>query len=393
MKEYWTDQLRQRLEGHKAEPPSGLWEGISRQMGFDDKPVCKDTTYKRWYLAAAAAVLVLIGFFVYQDVNDKKMEQPLQAETAKQQVSPQEPATPVASEQKSSNELLFPTHEMRPHEHALLAQRENPIQIAETKTTEAPHIEQVEDTTASEVPPHTVPEGDVTTESADDQKSAATVAINDDWDIEQHRSPDRQKWSVCLNASGGLLAVQNTERMEKVNIANYMIINGITYAEYNGNSGPQYANATFEVKHHLPIRLGVGVQYELSNRLALLSGLSYTYLFSEFNFPVYHTISYTQKMHYLGIPVGLTWKLWSSSHFSLYAAGQALLEKCLNEKPWQWSVSASAGAEYRISRELGLYLQPSFGYYFNDGSSFEHYYKEHPLAPSIEFGLRLHLNH
>ena len=31
------------------------------------------------------------------------------------------------------------------------------------------------------------------------------------------------------------------------------------------------------------------------------------------------------------------------------------------------------------------------GYYFKDGTSLEHYYKEHPLTPSIEFGLRLHL--
>ena len=62
-----------------------------------------------------------------------------------------------------------------------------------------------------------------------------------------------------------------------------------------------------------------------------------------------------------------------------------------DEKPWQWSFNASAGAEYAITPLLGLYLEPSLGYYFHDGTSFEHYYKEHPLAPSIEFGLRLHI--
>ena len=69
-----------------------------------------------------------------------------------------------------------------------------------------------------------------------------------------------------------------------------------------------------------------------------------------------------------------------------------MLEKCLNEKPWQWSIEAAAGIEYSIVRQLGLYLEPSLGYYFKDGTSFDHYYKEHPLAPSIEFGLRLHLS-
>jgi hypothetical protein len=78
-----------------------------------------------------------------------------------------------------------------------------------------------------------------------------------------------------------------------------------------------------------------------------------------------------------------------------------MIEKCisakvsygdLNQRPWQWSVNASVGAEYQISRLLGFYLEPSLGYYFDDGTSLEHYYKEHPLAPAIEFGLRLHLS-
>ena len=79
-----------------------------------------------------------------------------------------------------------------------------------------------------------------------------------------------------------------------------------------------------------------------------------------------------------------------------------MVEKCVSadlegsgkvsKKPWQWSVDAAAGAEYALTRQLGFYLEPSLGYYFDDGTSLEHYYKEHPLAPSIEFGLRLHLN-
>jgi hypothetical protein len=77
-----------------------------------------------------------------------------------------------------------------------------------------------------------------------------------------------------------------------------------------------------------------------------------------------------------------------------------MVEKCVSaqigensavKKPWQWSVNAAAGAEYSFTRQLGFYLEPSVGYYFDDGTALEHYYKDHPLAPSIEFGLRLHL--
>ena len=80
------------------------------------------------------------------------------------------------------------------------------------------------------------------------------------------------------------------------------------------------------------------------------------------------------------------------------------LEKCVDgttkgvtttsvtEKPWQWSVNAAVGGEYQVIKQLGIYLEPSLDYYFKDGTGLEHYYKEHPLSPSIEFGLRWHLN-
>jgi hypothetical protein len=92
--------------------------------------------------------------------------------------------------------------------------------------------------------------------------------------------------------------------------------------------------------------------------------------------------------------------VWSTEQFNIYLVGSTLLEKCvkadisegeINNRPWQLSVNAAAGAEYNFSHHFGVYLEPSLGYYFDDGSSLEHYYKEHPLAPSLQFGLRLHL--
>ena len=161
-----------------------------------------------------------------------------------------------------------------------------------------------------------------------------------------------------------------------------------------GSTQPIPSSTTYDVeaKHRLPVTLGLSVNYQLNARLALLTGINYTYLYSEFSTPLYPNIYREQKLHYLGVPVGLSWLFWKTSGFSFYLSGSAMLQKCLNEKPWQWSVNASAGAEYAITPLVGIYLQPSLGYYFHDGTSFEHYYKEHPLAPSIEFGLRLHLS-
>ena len=197
------------------------------------------------------------------------------------------------------------------------------------------------------------------------------------------------KWSIGVNASGGLLAAQtNSSRTGRV----YLDYNGPGEMTNSGDVQGSYTLTDYVSKHHLPVRFGVSMDYKLSPRLTLLSGVSYTYLYSQFSLSLYPESVTDQKLHYLGIPLGLAWRFWSSHRFQLYVSGGAAVEKCLNDSPWQWSVHASAGAEYVISPQFGIYAQPSLGYYFDDGTSLEHYYKKHPLAPSLEFGLRMHLN-
>ena len=193
-----------------------------------------------------------------------------------------------------------------------------------------------------------------------------------------------------MNASGGLLAANTSQKTgysnEKIKEENY---------------GSNASATNYVSEHHLPIRFGLSVNYQLTPSLALHSGISYTYLYSEFSVPLDKNVNYDQKLHYLGIPLGITWQLWSANHFRFYVSGSMMLEKCVSgkmdgysvsQKPWQWSVEAAAGAEYTFTPQFGFYLEPSLGYYFNDGSSLKHYYKEHPWTPSLEFGLRLHLN-
>ena len=243
----------------------------------------------------------------------------------------------------------------------------------------------------------------------------------DEWLTERSSLASSRQWSIGVNASGGLLAANTFQRTDRL----YSQHGTFTYNGDKSPTGPagwaygkpengsdnyqgyyfvnnySYTLTEYVSKHHLPIRFGLSVQYQLNNHLALHSGISYTYLYSEFSIPLYQNLSYDQKLHYLGIPLGVTWQLWSTNRFHFYLSGGAMVEKCVradvdgssvSKKPWQWSVDAAAGAEYTFIRQLGVYLEPSLGYYFDDGTSLEHYYKEHSLAPYIMFGLRLHLN-
>jgi long-subunit fatty acid transport protein len=219
----------------------------------------------------------------------------------------------------------------------------------------------------------------------------------------QVRTNNPHEWAVVVNASGGVLTGKTAHEDR---VAAPMDIEEQTDEKSQARNANTdfYPQGDSDWNHHIPIRLGLSVQYQLNDHLALTSGISYTYLYSEWGKAFLKGGGYEQMLHYIGVPLGVAWKLWSSKHFHFYLSGTVLLEKCISFKyrwqesqtvnsvrPWQFSVRAAFGAEYAFTPQFGIYFEPSLGYYFNDGSSLRHYYKERPFAPSLDFGLRLHL--
>lgn len=383
MKEDWTEQLRRKLEGHEMPPPDGLWESISKQMDktFGLKPLSRLTgTAQRWW-AVAAIVLALVGFYTYYNSNDN--EQPLQANAVPQQQVSELPAN------QPSNEQSLPEQPSAHHQTIAIIHhhKQEATLVEEQQPTEAElhedlSIEQEDQRDRSLIQP-----------APQNQATCPSDLPTSPFDLpDSPKAPSPQKkWSLGINASGGLLAANTSQRMDRVYYKSAAFHSSEGYYNYAEIASSSYSLTEYESKHHLPLRFGLSLQYQLNDRLSLLSGISYTYLYSEFSIPLYQSANFDQKLHYLGFPIGLSWHLLTATRFRLYLTGGMMLEKCLNEKPWQWSVNGAAGAEYAITSQLGVYLEPSLGYYFSDGTQFEHYYKEHPLAPSIEFGLRLHV--
>lgn len=420
MKENWINDMKRKLEGHKMAPPPGLWEDISKQMDkpFGLKPLSRLTGTAQRYWAAAAAVLAFVGFFVFQNGNDG--EQPQQASAISQQpVSEQQVPEQSASQSLAESSAV----EQEPQAKApllALARHQAPVAESETETREVlPESDSpAEALQMPDEPKQTSADSQQTPAesqeiSVEPQQTENFALRAENFDnlpiVESDGVQASNKWSLGLNASGGLLAANTSLRMDRLYF--YHSLNSQNdigekgdidkNSNYTSQISP-YTITEYVSKHHLPIRFGLSVQYQLNNHLALHSGISYTRLNSEFSIPLYPNIHYDQKLHYLGVPLGVTWQLWATNRFRFYLSGGTMVEKCVSAdlegsgkvstKPWQWSVNAAAGAEYAFTRHLGFYLEPSLGYYFDDGTSLEHYYKEHPLAPSIEFGLRLHLN-
>jgi hypothetical protein len=379
------------------------------QLQTESAPVstpAKTVSMHRWYWVAAAVILAIVGCFTVYQFDTKEPQ--LTANSQKVMTPPtstDEPAMPI-------------------EEPILLAQATSDNKVEKTMGTKCqPHPQVYE---------QQVPTGDNLQEVADDQQQVSedTKIIASQEKKQTYlpdvinpsetrsKSSDTGKWTIGLNGSNGLLMASNnlgnTMGGQFLNSdANYAVNSDVDLGKNGGTIVTDYIKfgetSSFTnmytlpdvvSKHKLPVRFGLSLQYQLSNRIALHSGISYTYLESEFITPITNSNNYIQKLRYLGIPVGASWNIWSTGNLNVYLAGTALLEKCIDaqvsdgdidQRPWQFSLNAAAGAEYNITRQFGLYLEPALGYYFNDGTSLQHYYKEHPLAPSIQFGLRLHL--
>jgi hypothetical protein len=402
MKESWEEQLRQRLEGHEMAPPEGLWEDVCKELGMTPFPVLTPSTRssnKRWYYIAAAVLLALAGFFAIYQFNNDIETKALAVES--NQSPPEQSDAPISEVPKEDNLTTYqtpcepkncqtPCEPESPCEPEPLVEPENVLSkedlqrpeseepVPESHVSEPQTKKPVEDRGIDQLPPsESLPK--------------------------RNETPDR--WSLGLTASGGLIAANNSVSTDRQVISNLNISKDAEYNAGTSSPGVSYAQTETVWKHRLPVRFGLGVQYRLNDRLSLLSGISYTYLYSECSTSLYRNISYHQKLHYLGVPLGIVWQLWSSGHFRINLSGSAMLEKCISasfdnkrsdeiyeKKPWQWSLNAAAGVEYSFTPQLGVYLEPSLGYYFDDGTQLEHYYREHPLAPSINFGLRFNIN-
>ena len=62
--------------------------------------------------------------------------------------------------------------------------------------------------------------------------------------------------------------------------------------------------------------------------------------------------------------------------------------KGIDEKPWQFSVNASAGVQFDFTNSVGIYAEPGVSYYFNDGSGIDNIYKEKPFNLNLNVGVR-----
>ena len=162
--------------------------------------------------------------------------------------------------------------------------------------------------------------------------------------------------------------------------------------------------------HRLPLTYALSLRYQANKRIGLESGLQYTRLNSLFQTGEgANRMDEKQRIDYLGVPLRVSYRIWSGKHVGIYTSAGVTLEipvkstvttdYILNNKsqlrdshhldvPLQWSTGIGIGVQYNITPTISIFAEPGVQYYIPDGSGFETYRTQHPFTITIPAGLR-----
>ena len=247
--------------------------------------------------------------------------------------------------------------------------------------------------------------------------------------VAPHRKKDRN-WSVGLSTGNGTfssstsmdgyLPLPNGTRNATMNSAYGVETRAEIDKLVQFNNLSEGKDAQSDIKYRMPVTFGASLRFDLSDDWAVETGVTYTQLSSETRSGTEkNNYGWEEKLHYVGIPLKVNRNIWSNKRFEVYASAGGAVEKCVSGKrsiigsvstsnagkdeqfsggeenvkvkPLQWSLSAAAGAQFKITEKLGIYAEPGVVYYFDDGSNVNTIRKEHPFNFNIQLGVRFTL--
>lgn len=160
-------------------------------------------------------------------------------------------------------------------------------------------------------------------------------------------------------------------------------------------------------RNSMPVAVSLLVSKGITGALSTETGLTYTYLHTEFDGSRSTAVC---RWHYIGIPLKLKLRLFSSSRFSIYAsAGGAIdipvysdadvnttegtpdLKNGSFTSSAVWSVTAGFGASVKLSDHFEIFLEPTFQYRFKHHYSVPNAWTDNPIGISLPIGLRFNM--
>ena len=448
--EKWLSQLSEKLEGYQEQPSDSVWEGVSRK-------VLGTSLLRRWLIPGmTAAAALLLGTFlltrpsspspdtitadakVNADVTPRFFEDPvtstandwisgdnLSEKSQTDDIGKIQGGNSNSKSQKNKNidkTLSDKIIDINPGEIGIDQNRKaGAAESAEysEETVSAEAASEPDNTNAAASTKTSEKEESIDNEVVRQKEEAKWAAIMAEEQAERKHSARR--FSAGISVTGAGTASSSERQLTNAIMGANPLESNVNYADWvdggfrNGESLVVYNQPEVETKysHKLPVKFGVSFRYGFNERLGIESGLTYTLLNSTFTTAAGTANGNTtgkQTLHYIGIPLNVTYNIIGSKLFNVYASAGGAMEKAvggyfettghvdgkrsetnrnsLKPKELQWSLNASAGAQVNVLNQLGLYVEPGISYRIPSGSHVRSIYTDKKLDFSIGFGIR-----
>ncbi len=450
MKQDWTDTLKQKMAGYEERPSDELWAALSEKAGLQES---RRKVIPVWFWGLSAAAALMAGIFVVTKVNDKSVNAldgitadvavsvPVDAEVSE---SVERTLAEELAEVKSAEAMSLADEEVGRKQDAakvgikqeVKARKDKSALIAEAVPVESrvgagvvEDSEESADTSVLEnqdvdaVPVESSVSAvaeNVTSMNAEEQAAMSWDEYLKETPSEKARARRSGGFSAGIVAGGAVGGNTSGSKPTAMVMGANPLAAGVTKTDWIDKDSKASAivynqpEVQEEYSHKIPVKVGLTARYNITGRLGVETGLTYSILSSSVKTGNSETgknwSTGSQTLHYLGIPLNISFNILNSRYVNIYVTGGGMMEKSISgsiktdeyvdgkfdrtlttnisPKGLQWSVNAAAGVQANILPQLGFFVEPGVSHHFKNGSRVRSIYTDKPTDFSLGFGLR-----
>ncbi|MBP5688623.1 MAG: hypothetical protein J6X22_08300 [Muribaculaceae bacterium] len=152
----------------------------------------------------------------------------------------------------------------------------------------------------------------------------------------------------------------------------------------------------YDYHHHMPLTFGLTFTKRIVGNLYGNVGLNFTSMTSDVT-PDNGGDTFKQDIKLIGLPFGVRWNFWRYKGLTTFVGGEGMVERVVDAsfgkddvtiKRLQWSVHATAGAQYNFTKHVGIYIEPKLSHYITT-MPLNTLRNEHPFNFNLQMGLSI----
>ena len=433
MKDKWLIDLKNKIEGHEDNPPEGLWESIENEI-FPEHTNAYHKQKTRFKLShvintigiAATIALVISLIFFYEEkevIHNKTFDKHITNKSVESDLSIHPVNEGIRNNMQDVNYKADDSGISYINNNSIINNRAIISLKTQNKNIESIYNNEHQFNVANKDIVNKSEEQTLTSAMKNKNEITSSVsALPSGGDFVRIENDDLKSKPI-LDSKWTLNFTSRQTASNSSTQKGYSLMNGPLETLPNDGvetSGSPVSEILSEnmnqdvntnIKHRLPIRIGLSVSYQLNDKWSVTTGFTYTKLTSDLlSGTDANLIKSEQIIKYIGVPVQVNYNIWQKGNLAAYAGAGVQIEKSISGvmntnyivhhqtkestlskvriNSLQTSLNIGVGMQYKVYKNFGLYLEPGLRYYFNDGSDVRTLYKDRPLNMNLEFGVR-----